>query len=594
MWCSMDSFRKAAALAVLAALTFIIYSNTLHGPFILDDGMYIVKNQQIKDLSLLWPPSPRYLTYLSFAFNYSLGGLDTFGYHLFNVAVHIVNSALVFAIALLLFRTNGLKDKGLEGYALPVAVMASFFFAAHPVQTQAVSYITQRFASLTALFYLLSIACYLKWRTSGSKGRAVFYGVALLCTIAAQLTKETGFTLPAVIVLLEFAFFKGAALPGKRLLALVPFILVMLIVPLLLFAPGLFSAGSSGLSEATRLQQLRDLETISRHDYMATELRVMVTYFRLLVLPVGQNLDYDYPLLTSFFAPQVLLSSFLVIGVFGLGLYLLGRGMKGRGPLKLVAGFGVLFFFMAISIESSIIPINDVIYEHRLYLPSAGAALFFSAMLMGLFEFLKKRFALRGSALAWAIVAVVVLAGPLAAATCSRNNLWKDDFLLWQDVAAKSPDKARVRNNLGNAFYRKGLKAEGLSEFKRAVELDPSFPDAHFNLGNAYKDLGLMEEAVKEYEKAVELEPGKLNARNNLGLAYFTVGRYAEAVEQFETILARNPNDFRARNNLGLAYSAMGRLDLAEEEFRAAISIKPDFADALNNLRLIDMKKGRE
>lgn len=590
----MDSFRKAAALAALAAFTFIIYSNVLHGPFIFDDGMYIIDNQQIKDFSLLWPPSPRFLTYLSFAFNYSLGGLNTFGYHLFNVIVHIFNSALVFAVALLFFRTAALKDKGVEMYALPVALMASFFFAAHPVQTQAVSYITQRFASLTALFYLLSIACWLKWRTSERSGRAVFYGVALLSAIAAQLTKETGFTLPAVIVLLELAFFMGTGSKWKRCAALVPFILVMAIVPLLLFAPGIFGEGISGVSETTRVQQLIDLDKVSRHDYMATQFRVMVTYFRLLVLPVGQNLDYDYAIYKSFFAPGVILSALLVIPIFALGVFLLGRGIKGGGPLKLIAGFGVLFFLISISIESSIIPINDVIYEHRLYLPLAGAALFFSAALMWLFEYSKKRFKLALSPLAWAIIAVVFLAGPLAAATFTRNSLWADDLLFWKDAVAKSHEKGRVHNNYGRVLYKKGFTAEGMAEFKAAVELDPVTPSGYYNLGNAYKDLGRMEEAIKAFEIAISQEPGKLNARNNLGLAYFTVGRYAEAVEQFEAILARNPNDFRARNNLGLAYSAMGRTDLAEEEFRAAISIKPDFADALNNLRLIDMKKGLE
>ncbi|MCC6502101.1 MAG: tetratricopeptide repeat protein [Deltaproteobacteria bacterium] len=591
----MESFRKAVALAALAAFTFIIYSNVLHGPFIFDDGMYIIDNTQIRDSSLLWPPSPRYLTYLSFAFNYSHGGLNTFGYHLFNVIVHIFNSALVFAIALLLFRTAALKDKGVERYALPVALMASFFFAAHPVQTQAVSYITQRFASLTALFYLLSVACYLKWRTSEGSSRLFFYAVALLSAVAAQFTKETGFTLPAVILLLEYAFFRGTGSALKRLFPLVPFILVMAIVPVLLFAPGVFGAGSAGISETTRVQQLRDLDTVSRHDYLATQFRVMATYFRLLVAPYGQNLDYHYTIFKSFLAPQVVLSAlFLVIPIFGLGLFLLGRGIKGRGPLSLIAGTGILFFFIAISIESSIIPINDVIYEHRLYLPSAGAALFFAAALMGLFEFSKKRFKLAISPLAWAVVAVIVLAAPLGAATFARNSLWADDILFWRDVVAKSPDKGRVHNNYGRVLYKKGMTAEGMAEFKLAVKLDPVTPSGYYNLGNAYKDLGLMDEAIKAFETAIEQDPGKLNARNNLGLVYLMVGRPAEAVEQFETMLLKNPNDFKAHNNLGLAYSAMGRADLAEEEFRAAVFIKPDFADALNNLRIIELKRGME
>lgn len=583
----MGRYKNLTVLAALSALTFLIYSNVLNGPFIFDDGMYIAENQQIKDISLLWPPSPRYLAYLSFALNYAAGGLDTSGYHLFNVAVHVMNSALVFSVATLLFNTPLMKEKGYEGYALPAAITASFLFAAHPVQTQAVSYIAQRFASLTALFYLLSLASYLKWRTSENKSRFIFYAIALFSAIAAQFTKETGFTLPAVMVLTEFVFFRRTEGTGKRAAALLPFLLVMAIVPFLLF--GLeFSAGS-GVSETTRRLQLRDLESVSTHDYLATQFRVMATYLRLLVLPVGQNIDYDYPLLRSFLLPEVILSAALVAFVFSLGVYLVVRGRRGGSGHFLVTGYGIIFFFIAISVESSIIPINDVIYEHRLYLPDAGASIFFSDLLMGVFSFLRNRSALKVSALAWAIGVTAAIALPLSAATWSRNNLWADEVLFWRDVAAKSPQKARVRNNLGNVLYKKGLAGEGMAEFRKAAELDPSFADARYNLGTAYKDLGMMEEAIMEFEAAVRSQPGKLNARNNLGLAYYTVGRYGEAEGQFKYILSVNPGDYRARNNLGLAYSRSGRMEEAASEFRKALSMNPGFEPAADNLRYMEM-----
>lgn len=546
-------YHKPIALAALAVLTFVIYSNVLHGPFIFDDGMYIVKNEQIKDISLLWPPSPRFLTFISFAANFAMGGLDTFGYHLVNVVVHVVNSALVFALALLLFKSPLLKEKG--AYALPTAIIASVLFAAHPVQTQAVSYITQRFASLTALFYLLSLVSYLKWRTSGGSGRIFFYAVALVAAVAAQFTKETGFTLPAVIVFAEFAFFRTPA-PAKRLAALAPFLLTMAIIPALMFGPELIASSGSGLSETTRKLQLRDLETISRHDYLATQFRVVVTYFRLLVLPVRQNIDYDYPLLNSFFIPEVFISALFVMAVFAAGVIL---ALRGRRSGALLAGFGIVFFFMAISIESSIIPIMDVIYEHRLYLPNAGAAIFFAAIFMALAEAVRSRFAPKASILAFGVLAAVILAVPLSAATWSRNNLWKDDISFWKDTVSKSPQKARVRNNLGTVLYKKGFTTEGMAEFKKAAELEPAFADAHYNLGNAYKDLGLMEQAITEFEAAVRYQPSKISARNNLGLAYYIVGRYEEAAFQFESILRSNPGDRKAMENLELVYSKMGR-----------------------------------
>lgn len=583
----MDRSLKAFAIVSLASLTFLIYSNVLGGPFVFDDGMYIVKNWQIKDPSSLWPPSTRYLTYLSFAMNYAVGGLDPFGYHLFNVAVHAANAALVFAVTGLLFNSPLMGEKG-RAYAFPAALIASFLFASHPVQTQAVSYVTQRFASLTAFFYLLSLASYLKWRASEGGGRrAALYAVSLLSAIAAQFTKETGFTLPAVIVLTELLFFRGHGGPWRRLARLVPFILVMAIVPLALFG----SAGS-GVAETTRLSQLGDLEGLSRHDYMATQLRVMATYLRLLVLPMGQNLDYDYPLLGSFLLPEVVLSALLVAVVMGTGVFLAARGAKEGHAPRLCAGYGLIFFFMAISVESSVIPIRDVIYEHRLYLPNAGAAMFFSAALMGAYDFLRGRQAVNARPLVWALAATVLLSVPLAAATWSRNGLWADEVLLWRDVAAKSPAKARVRNNLGYVLYWKGMTREALEEFRKAVDLDPSFADARYNLGNSYKDLGRMDEAAREFEEAVRIEPGKLNARNNLGLAYYTLGRYAEAAEQFVYIISVSPGHFRARNHLGLAYLKLGRQREAAGEFRAALSINPAFEDAAANLRMMETDQG--
>lgn len=588
----MGSYHRIIALAFLAALTSVIYSNVLHGPFIYDDWIYIARNPQIRDAALLWPPTPRYLTYLSFAANYAAGGLDTFGFHLVNVAIHIINSALVFAICLLLFETPAVKDKGVGRLALPAALIASFLFATHPVQTQAVSYMTQRFASLAAMFYLLSLASYLKWRTAQGKWRAFFYAAALVSALAAQLSKETGFTLPAVIVLVELVFFRGPSLLA-RLRPLVPFVLAMLVVPALLFGPELLSQapgplvpeyGSSGF---TRSLQLRDLDAVSRHDYMATQFRVMVTYFRLLVAPVGQTIDYDYPLYTSFLDPAIALSAIFVIAVFGLGVVLMARGRRSPG-LSLLAGFGIVFFFMAISIESSVIPIIDVIYEHRLYLPSAGAAIFAGAALTAAFERLRQRLGLRAAPLAWAVAATVILAVPLSAATWSRNDVWKDEAVFWRDAVAKSPEKARVRNNLGFILYRKGHRAEGMAEFRRAAELEPMFADARFNLGTAYKDLGLMEEAIREFETAVRYQPWRKSARNNLGLSYYVVGRYDEAVEQFEAILKASPDDYTSRNSLGLALWKAGRPNEAAAEFRAAISINPGYEDAVDNLRYLE------
>lgn len=592
----MSKTRTFIALSILCALTALIYSNIINGPFIFDDGMYIAKNPAIRDLANFWPPSgARYVAYLTFALNYALGGVDTTGYHLFNIAVHILNSMIVFWLVTLILRTPWFAElKEAQELAFPLALIASFVFATHPVQTQAVTYITQRFASLAALFYLLAIALYLKWRFFKSPAvmKAAIYALSLASAVLAQNTKEISFTLPVVMALMEFAFFGGLKGFGRRVLPLIPFMLTMLIVPLVILGPELGIGGAgTGIGETTRGLQIRDLTKLSRHDYLVTQFRVIVTYFRLLVLPAGQNLDYDYPLYRSLFTPEVFASFIFVAALFAISVYLFIRAKTAGCVCRMMIASGILFFFISMSIESSVIPINDLIYEHRLYLPLAGASVAFAAMCIYAARAARKRFGLKLPLTALAVMIAVITAVPLSAASYLRNNVWTDEIRFWNDAVKKSPGKARVHNNLGYALYKKGETDGAVAHFKEAIALKPDFADAHYNLGTAYKDYGLMDEAIREYELALAYEPGRLNARNNLGLAYYTVGRHNEALVQFVQVLELDPANYRAHNNLGLVYSSLGRIDDAIEEFRTALLINPGFEDAYNNLRDASLKK---
>ncbi|MBI4838692.1 MAG: hypothetical protein HY806_06030, partial [Nitrospirae bacterium] len=188
-------------------------------------------------------------------------------------------------------------------------------------------------------------------------------------------TKEIAFTLPIIIVLYEFMFFDGKI--KKRILYLIPLLLTILIIPLAYMESGK-STGDliSDLSETARLQT-----EMSRMDYLFTQCRVIVTYIRLLFLPVNQNLDYDYPVYHSFLNPNVFLSFLFLMVIFCIGVYLLYRSRithylsvcNAQAVTLRITAFGILWFFVTLSVESSVIPIVDVIFEHRVYLPSIGA-----------------------------------------------------------------------------------------------------------------------------------------------------------------------------------------------------------------------------
>lgn len=550
--------RPLIVFVALSVLAVVLYSSALHGPFIFDDGMYISKNPLLKNLGNFWPPSgPRYL---SFALNFRLGGLDTFGFHLVNVIIHIVNGLLVYALVIATFRTPWMERAEIEArerVAFFLALIASVLFIVHPVQTQAVAYMAQRFASLATLFYLLSLVSYIRWRlSSGGKAFKVsLYIVALASAIAAQNTKEISFTLPVMIVLYEGVFFGW---DKKRIPALIPLILTLIIIPLTILGPeaGL-GGGGSDIGEMTRELQIRDLTALSRHDYLVTQFRVIVTYIRLIVMPVNQTLDYDYPLFTSMFSPEPLISFLFLLAVAVIAVWIFVKSRSTNCAFGLLFSSGVFWFFITLSIESSIIPINDLLFEHRLYLAMPGAVLAFGSALMYGLRFVPGNRSMAFAATA-AIIVAAVLSVPLSVATYMRNTVWADEVVFWKDAAIKSPMKARVHNNLGSVYHRKDDLARAMDEFKRAIELKPNFADAHYNLGVAYKDTGRMDDAISEFEAAVTYQPTKVNAHNNLGLAYKYLGRYDEAASEFETALSINPGFDDAYDNLRYFESRRG------------------------------------
>ncbi|MBI5643613.1 MAG: tetratricopeptide repeat protein [Deltaproteobacteria bacterium] len=529
-------------LLLLVSFTFLIYSNALDAPFIFDDYANIIRNPRLKDLSDFWPPSgTRYLSYLSFALNYQISGAAPFGYHLFNMVIHTANAALVYFLALHTFETPLLKAT--PGNANPghIALFSALLFTAHPVQTEAVTYISQRFTSLAVFFYLFSLVCFIRWRLSDKKILSGFYLLSVLSAISAQVTKEISFTLPFIIFIYDLIFFKGHV-RAKRYSYTIPLLAPLFIIPFMLFFPEM----GSGISEEIRGSQIHELLNLSRHDYLINQFRVIVTYIRLLALPVNQNLDYDWALAGSFFEPEVIISFVFLLAVFSFAVYFLIRFYKnGNGPLAL-ASFGVVWFFITLSIESSVIPIKDVIFEHRLYLPSVGIAAAFSSALFYGSDRLNIPFRKTG-------IVLLLIVAALGGATLSRNEVWADKIAFWKDIAEKSPDKARAHINLGFAYREEGLLDEALDEYRKALTIEPQNPVLLNNIGVAHLMLGNIDEAIKAIKSSIQARPDYPESHNSLGYAYFTKGRIDEAIVEYNEALKLKPGYTEAEKNLETA-----------------------------------------
>lgn len=550
----------------LAILAFLIYSNTFSAPFVFDDIAIIVDNPQIRDLKNFANLSgTRYVGFLSFAVNYYFGRLTPLGYHLVNLTIHVVNAFLVYCLVLMFFRTPRMSspENQLTRRASWWALATALLFVAHPIQTQAVTYVVQRFASLATLFYLLAVVCYLKWKLvlPQKRSRYLWYAGALLSTVLAMKTKEISFTLPIMLVLVEAIFFQGSAM--GRWTALTPFLLTLLVIPLSRVDI------RSGPMESGFAQQTSQ---ISRVDYLITEFRVIISYLKLLIFPINQNLDYDYAIAHSIFEPFLFLSFLFLFVSFSLSVYVLFFLPQISSAVRWMA-FGILWFFLTLSIESSIIPIEDVIFEHRLYLPSVG---FFMMCLAGLKlgkRWLRKRPLPLGSSTVGLGIVILVF----SIATYQRNKVWESDLTLWQDVVSKSPTKARGYANLGLSYANRDNWEGAIQQYKKALELTPDFPEALNNLGAAYAHLGRWEEAIPVYQRAVELKPGYALAHNNLGIAYYTGRRQSkEAIEEYQKALSIHPDNADAHNNLGLAYAVQGRLEEAIQSYRRALTLQQE------------------
>lgn len=591
-------------IILIMLLGILVYSNTFYVPFHFDDIYNIVDNPSIKDFQYFSDPSKiqrfkplydalrmRYIGYLTFAINYKLHGLNVTGYHVFNLAIHIVNAILIYFIVLLTLKTPYFSRMPTFNNAGLIALFPSLLFVSHPVQTQAVTYIVQRLASLATMFYLLSLVMYIKARLKHaieakvkffSATTSIFYLLSIFSAILAMKTKEIAFTLPVIISLYEFMFFKGDL--KKRLLFLTPIVLTMLIIPLGLLETDKYAGDLlSGIGETTRVET-----TMSRLDYLFTQFRVIVTYIRLIFFPVNQNIDYDYPVFRSFFEPQVFLSFIFLLSIFGLGVYLFYcskmRGFKDSESskfkletlnLKLIS-FGIFWFFITLSVESSIIPIMDVIFEHRLYLPSAGAFIALSASAYAIFN----KFKGRHKATTILIASSLLILCALSIASYARNNLWRNPIALWEDAVRKSPNKARGYNNLGFLYTQTGQNDKAIDVLRKAAELKKTYSTAHHNLGLAYAKKGMIDEAIKELRLAVESDPSNALANYDLALAYIEKGQMENALQQLQNAIKFKPDYAEAYNNIGAIYLTMNLIDEAIENFETALRFKPDNAEA--------------
>ncbi|HTY44375.1 MAG TPA: tetratricopeptide repeat protein [Patescibacteria group bacterium] len=560
----MTVSRKLLGVMLIGCVGVLAYLNTFQAAFHFDDGYSIITNTRIKDLSSLagmwyfWPT--RFVTYLTFAVNYRFGQLDVQGYHLINVLIHIGSALLVWRLLQLICASPAMEKEAFSQHAGTLSLLVALVFLSHPLQTESVTYIHERATELAGFFYLAALCCYALACLRRIKGCATvpWYPFSWCIAAVCMITKENAVTLPFAVLLFEICFFKE-----KRPFAwryVLPFFILLPVIPMLMAY-----AKPVTFDDVHKLMQYQSALRAMGY-YFLTQLRVMVTYMRLLVLPVHQNFDYDYAITKTLLDFPTLASLLVVVSWLAAAKRLFARH-------RLVS-FGILWFFLSLSPDSSIFPLADVIFEHRLYLGIFGYGI---VMVSVLYRLLARR------NWKWTVAVVAVLICWYSVLTWRRNVVWKDEISLWTDVVDKSPQKERGYIIRGNAYYNKGKTREALSDFNKAIAVAPRSILAYMGRGNLYAGSGQLEQAISDYSQAITINPSCSEAYNSRGVLFRRQGRLDEAIADYDQALRINTGYARAYNNRGNAYQAKGSLAPALSDYNKAVLLDPSLSEAYYN-----------
>ena len=558
----------------LAGLTIflvsLIYSSSLEGPFVFDDGRNIKDNPAIRLTRLSWsglmdaatnsPLPNRPLSYISFALNYYFHSYRTVGYQLTNILIHILAGLFLYLFIKTTFGSPALQSRFANSRWLPFFVV--LLWLVHPLHTQSVTYMVQRMNSMAAMFYILSMLCYARARlTQGPTVKWLWAAACLISGILALATKETAATLPCFLLLYEWFFLQD--LSREWLKRHLP---ILAGVCILFLAVSFMYMGGHPLEKILSAYEFRNFTLTQR---VLTELRVVILYLTLLIFPHPNrlNLDYDFPLSQSLIDPVTTLLALLAItGLFAGSVWL---AKKDR-----LISFCLLWYFGTQAIESSIIGL-EIVFEHRTYLPSMMVILMAASVAD---RYLKSNLL--------KIIAILSITLVFAVWTYERNAIWSNAVTLWSDVVKKSPQKVRPHNNLGNALKHEGKVEEAIAHFNKALQINPGYAKAHNNLGTALASQGKTEEAIKHFGIALYINPGYAAAHSNIGVALAGRGEFEKAIAHFRAALRLKPSNANVHSNLGAALVRQGRLQQALKHLRIAFRLKPDDVQTHKNLEI--------
>lgn len=623
-----DRPRVYLAATIIVLLGIIAYANSFGGVFLSDDYQAIVDNPNIRHLwpiwtaASAWPGSPmagRPVVNVSFALNYAIeGGLGRWGYHFFNLAVHLLAGLALFGVA----RRTLLLDRLSEGFARRATVLAALtaaLWVVHPLQTESVTYIVQRAESIAGLLYLLVLYCVLRAQASPRPGS--WYAAAVAACAVGAGTKEILVTAPVMLLLYDRLLLAGSwrEVLGRRW----PLYLGLLGSWAIIL--GILLIGKP------RVEMISGVIVISPWEYARSQFGVILHYLWLSLWPVDLCINYLWPVAGT--AGRIVPQAAAVLTLVAATAW----GLWRRRPWALAGAW----FFLILAPTSSVVPVLDLAYEHRMYLPLAGEVML---IVCGAYWLGGKAVAVwaakspaagRKMLIASCVLACLVLAG-LTVRTVQRNTLYQDGVALWLDTLRLRPDNFRARFNLAGSFVEhkrfdlaepiynqvieelahtadtgsaartrvkahydlafgqslQGRYAEAQQHYLQVIEGWPEQYDGYYGMAILYSRMGDANAAIRFFQEAQGRAPRSAQVAYGMGIEYIRQKKMAEALRCFRQAVEMDPEDEQSQGKLGVLLASMGDVKGAVAAYLRALAINPRNVQINYNLGSLYMQTG--